>query len=89
MGVPVVTLVSDRPAGRQSASILQTLDGTVMPRIVGVLLVVAHQAVELVFAKLECAGKIQRDVRRVVCAGLAVLVRPIAELLPLVSAFFR
>ena len=26
MGVPVVTLVSDRPAGRQSASILQTLD---------------------------------------------------------------
>ena len=25
MGVPVVTLVSDRPAGRQSASILRTL----------------------------------------------------------------
>ena len=28
MGVPVVTLVSDRPAGRQSASILQTLDAS-------------------------------------------------------------
>jgi len=69
--------------------VLQTLDCAVVAGIGGMLLVVAHQALKLVFAYIECAGKIECDIGRVVRAALAVFIRPIAELPPLVSAFFR
>jgi hypothetical protein len=42
---------------------------------------------KLVFAHIECASKIQRDIGRVVRAALAVFIRPISELTPLVGAF--
>ena len=69
--------------------VLQTLDRAVVTCVGGVLLVVAHQALKLVFADIECAREIQRDLGRVVRAALAVFIRPISELPPLVSAFFR
>jgi predicted O-linked N-acetylglucosamine transferase (SPINDLY family) len=46
MGVPVVTLVSDRPAGRQSASILQTLDASDW---------IAHSEEDFVLRAVACA----------------------------------
>jgi hypothetical protein len=36
--------------------VLQTLDRAVVSGVCGVLLVVAHQILKLVFAHIECAG---------------------------------
>jgi predicted O-linked N-acetylglucosamine transferase (SPINDLY family) len=47
MGVPVVTLVSDRPAGQQSVRILQTLDASNW---------IAHREEEFVQPACACAN---------------------------------
>jgi hypothetical protein len=36
--------------------VLQTLDRAVVSGVCGVLVVVAHQILKLVFARIECAG---------------------------------
>ena len=54
--------------------VLQTLDGAVMAGIRGMLLVVAHQTLKLVFADIECASKIECDISRVFRAALAVFI---------------
>jgi len=52
------------------------------------LLVALHQRMQLGPASIQRTCKIQRDVRGMVCMGLAEFVRPVVEQLPVVGAFF-
>jgi len=54
--------------------VLQTLDRAVVAGVGGMLLVVAHQALKLVFAHIKRAGKIECDISRMVRAALAVFI---------------
>jgi len=54
--------------------VLQTLDRAMVACVGGVLLVMTHQTLKLVFADIEGASKIERDIRRVVGSTLAVFV---------------
>ena len=54
--------------------VLQTLDRAMVAYVGGVLLVITHQTLKLVFADIEGASKIERDIRRVVGSTLAVFV---------------
>jgi hypothetical protein len=72
--------------------VLQALNGPAVARaalgIAHMLAVVLDQRIEFGAARIQNPGKIQRDVGRMVCIGLAKLVGPITKQLAFVSAFF-
>ena len=61
---------------------------TAIAGIALVLTVMLNQGVQLVAARIQSPGQMQRNVGHVVGVGLAKLIRPLLEKLPLVSAFF-
>jgi len=78
--------------GGAAQSILQAGDSFVVARAMcsvrSVLAVVLQQRLHFGAADIKRTGEIQRNIGRVVGPSLAVLVRPVIEQLPLVSAFF-